>query len=283
METANLPGGAPNLPPTITLRNGVDIPRLGLGVFQSKAGGEARAAVRAALEAGYRHIDTARIYGNESDVGEAIAESGIPREEIFVTTKLWNSDHGYESALRACRESLGRLGLSHIDLYLIHWPVPELRKESWRALVKLQEEGLCRAIGVSNYMIRHIEELRSISPVLPAANQVEISPFGARSELVAYCHGHGIAVEAYSPLTKGKRINHPAVVAMANKYGRTPAQILIRWALQHDLVVLPKSSRPERIRENAAVFDFVIAPEDMRALDGLDEGLVTAWDPTNAP
>jgi diketogulonate reductase-like aldo/keto reductase len=283
MGTTNLPSGAPDLLLTIKLRNGVEIPRLGLGVFQAKAGGETRAAVRAALAAGYRHIDTARIYGNESDVGEAIAESGIPREEIFITTKLWNSDHGYEPALRACRESLGRLGLSYVDLYLIHWPVPELRKESWRALLKLQEEGLCRAVGVSNYMIRHLEELRSISPVLPAANQVEISPFGARSELVAYCRGLGIAVEAYSPLTKGKRIGHPALVAMADKYGRTPAQILIRWALQHDLVVLPKSSRPERIRENAMVFDFAITLEDMRALDGLEEGLVTAWDPTNAP
>jgi len=285
MSDATQPAGAgtQNLPPTLRLRDGREIPRLGLGVFQARAGGETRAAVEAALALGYRHVDTAKIYGNERDVGEAIARSGIPREQIFVTTKLWNSDHGYDAARKACRESLARLGLDYVDLYLIHWPVPERRKESWRALVKLQEEGLCRSIGVSNYMLRHLEELKADSPVLPAVNQVEVSPFCTRSELRAYCREQGVVVEAYSPLTKGVRLGHPAVVALGRKYGRTPAQILIRWALEHDLVVLPKSSNPERIRENAAVFDFGIAPEDMSALDRLDEGLVTGWDPTDAP
>jgi diketogulonate reductase-like aldo/keto reductase len=276
-------GGAANLPLTIPLNTGASIPRIGLGVFQAKAGGETRAAVRSALTLGYRHIDTAKIYGNERDVGQAIAESGIPREEIFVTTKLWNSDHGYETTLRACRESLTKLGLSYLDLYLIHWPVPEARRETWRAMLKLQEEGLCRAVGVSNYMIRHLEEVLSSSPVVPAVNQVELSPFLYRKELIDFCNARGIVVEAYSPLTKGRRLGHPAIVAAAKKYGRTPAQILIRWALEHGLVVLPKSTKPERIRENAAVFDFEIEAEDLRILDGLDEGLTTGWDPTDAP
>jgi diketogulonate reductase-like aldo/keto reductase len=274
---------APNLSPTLTLRGGVEIPRIGLGVFQASAGGETRAAVLSALEAGYRHIDTAKIYRNERDVGQAIAASGIPREQIFVTSKLWNSDHGYEPTLRACRESLARLGLSYLDLYLIHWPVPELRKESWRAMVKLQEEGLCRTVGVSNYMIHHLEELLASSDALPAVNQVEINPFQYRKDLVDLCQAKGIVVEAYSPLTQGLRLGHPAIVAAAAKYGRTPAQILIRWGLQHGLVVLPKSTRPARIRENAAVLDFEIGAEDLRILDGLDEGLTTGWDPTDAP
>lgn len=274
---------APNLPLTLELRDGHEIPRIGLGVFQAKAGGETRAAVRSALELGYRHVDTARVYNNERDVGQAIAESGIPREQIFVTTKLWNSDHGYEAALKACQGSLQRLGLAYVDLYLIHWPVQGLRKETWRALVKLREDGLCRSIGVSNYMIRHLEELRAASEIQPAVNQVEVSPFCTRSELRAYCREQGIVVEAYSPLTKGLRLDHPAIVGMARKYGRSPAQILIRWALQREMVVLPKSVKPERIRENAAVLDFAIAAEDMDALEALDEGLVTGWDPTDAP
>lgn len=274
---------APNLPLAIRLNDGHEIPRIGLGVFQAKAGGETRAAVRAALELGYRHIDTARVYNNERDVGQAIAECGIPREQIFVTTKLWNSDHGYEAALKACQGSLQRLGLAYVDLYLIHWPVQGLRKESWRALVKLREDGLCRSIGVSNYMIRHLEELRASSEVLPAVNQVEVSPFCTRSELRAYCREQGIVVEAYSPLTKGLRLDHPAIVAMAGEYGASPAQILIRWALQRDMVVLPKSVKRARMRENAEVLDFAITAEDMDALDALDEGLVTGWDPTDAP
>lgn len=274
---------APTLSPTIKLRDGREIPRIGLGVFQAKGGGETRAAVRSALELGYRHVDTARVYNNERDVGQAIAESGIPREQIFVTTKLWNSDHGYEAALKACQGSLQRLGLAYVDLYLIHWPVQGLRKETWRALVKLREDGLCRSIGVSNYMIRHLEELRAASDVQPVVNQVEVSPFCTRSELRAYCREQGIVVEAYSPLTKGLRLDHPAIVGMARRYGRSPAQILIRWALGRDMVVLPKSVKPERIRENAAVFDFAITAEDMDALEALDEGLVTGWDPTDAP
>jgi len=267
----------------IKLNNGVEIPILGLGVFQAKSGGEARAAVKWALDAGYRHIDTARIYGNEGDVGAALRESGVPREEVFVTTKLWNADHGYDRAIAACKASLGRLGLSYVDLYLVHWPVQGLRLDTWRALEALLGEGKCRAIGVSNYMIRHLDELLARAKVVPAVNQIELSPFLYPRDLVRTCEDKGIVLEAYSPLTKGLRLTHPAIVAVARKHRRSAAQILIRWALEHRFVVLPKSVRRERIAENAAVFDFSLDAEDLRALDALDEGLHTGWDPTDAP
>jgi diketogulonate reductase-like aldo/keto reductase len=265
------------------LNSGVEIPILGLGVFQSPAGAETRGAVKAALAAGYRHIDTARIYNNEADVGAAVRESGVAREEIFVTTKLWNSDHGYDKAIAACNASLGRLGLKYVDLYLVHWPVQGLRLDTWRAMETLLGEGKCRAIGVSNYMIRHLDELLAKAKVVPAVNQVELSPFLYPQDLVRYCEGKGIVLEAYSPLTKGMRLRHPAIVAVAKKHGKSAAQVLIRWAIEHRFVVLPKSVRKERIEENAAVFDFALDAEDMRALDALDEGLHTGWDPTDAP
>ena len=267
----------------IRLNDGVEIPRLGLGVYQAPAGPIARAAVRAALDVGYRLVDTARIYGNEEDVGLAIRESGLPREDVFVTTKLWNSDHGHEAALRACEGSLQRLGLDYVDLYLIHWPVPGRREETWEALVRLRREGKCRSIGVSNYTIQHLEELLDRSGVAPAVNQVEFSPFTYQRELLEFCRRRGIRLEAYSPLTKGQRLGDPRLTSLAVRYRKSPAQILIRWCLQHDLVVIPKSTRPERIRENAAVFDFEIAPQDMAALDAFDERLRTGWDPTGAP
>jgi diketogulonate reductase-like aldo/keto reductase len=268
---------------TITLPGGVEIPRLGLGVFQAAAGEETRRAVERALEVGYRHIDTAKIYRNEADVGEAIRRSGIAREDVFITTKLWNSDHGYDAAQRACDASLKALGVAYLDLYLIHWPVQGLRGESWRALTKLYEDKKCRAIGVSNYTVRHLKELLASSPVVPAVNQVEMSPFLYQKELIDFCREKGIQIETYSPLTKGQRLGHPAITRAASKYGRTPAQILIRWALQHDFIVIPKSSKRERIQENAQVFDFEIDAADMKSLDALDEGLRTSWDPTNAP
>lgn len=268
---------------TVKLNNGVAIPRLGLGVFRAPAGGETRRAVEHALELGYRHVDTAKIYGNERDVGEALRASGVPRGDVFITTKLWNSDHGYDAALRAFDASLTTLGLDYLDLYLIHWPLQGLRGDSWRALVRLLEEGKCRSIGVSNYTIHHLTELLESSPVVPAVNQVEMSPFLVQEDLVRYCRGKGIQIEAYSPLTKGFRLGHPAILALASRFSRTPAQILIRWALQRDLVVIPKSTRRERIEENAQVFDFEIGDDAMKALNSLDEGLRTSWDPTNAP
>ncbi len=268
---------------TVPLNNGVEMPRLGLGVYQIRAGGSARKAVLSAFEAGYRHIDTAALYGNEADVGEAVRESGLPRREVFVTTKLWNSEHGYERTLRACRRSLDELGLDVIDLYLVHWPVPRLRKDTWRAMEQLLGDGLCRAIGVSNYMPQHLEELLGHARVVPAVNQVELSPFLPQKAVRELCGRHRIVVEAYSPLTRGERLDDRRLVAIAKRHRKTPAQVLIRWALEQDLVVIPKSSRRERIVENANVFDFVLTPEDLRVLDALDENLHTDWDPTDAP
>jgi diketogulonate reductase-like aldo/keto reductase len=237
----------------------------------------------AALEVGYRHIDTAAIYGNEADVGVAIRRSGVPRDEVFVTTKLWNEDQGHDSALRALDRSLSRLGMDHVDLYLVHWPVPDKRLDSWRALERLARDGRARSIGVSNYLVRHLEELRAAAEIQPAVNQIEAHPFNVQSDTRAYCAEHGIAVEAYSPLTKGARLGHPVVVEIARRRDRSPAQVLIRWCLQRDMIVLPKSARPERIRENLDVFSFELTDGDMRTLDGLDEGLYTGWNPEDVP
>lgn len=268
---------------TLRLNNGVEIPRFGLGVFRAPRGEETRQAVSDALALGYRHIDTARIYGNERDVGTAVRDSGLPRQEIFVTTKLWNDDQGYESTLRACERSLKELGLEYVDLYLVHWPVSGKRLDSWRAMEKLLADGKCRSIGVSNFTERHLEELLRHAKVIPAVNQVELSPFLYQEELIRYCEGKGIAVEAYSPLTKGKRLGDPTLVEVARRHSRTPAQVLIRWCLQHGLIVIPKSTRKERIHENADVFGFELSAEEMRTLDGLDEELRTSWDPTDVP
>ena len=267
----------------ITLNNGVLMPRLGLGVWRAAAGREVRDAVAWALAAGYRHSDTARLYGNEHDVGEVVRASGLPRADVFITTKLRNQDHGYRQAKRALDASLDDLGLEYVDLYLIHWPVERLRLESWRALEEALEEGKARAIGVSNYLPRHLDELLAASLVTPAVNQVELSPFLYQRDLLDYCRPRGIAVEAYSPLTRGRRLNEPVLVAAAARHGKTAAQVLIRWALQHDLVVIPKSVSRERVHENAAVFDFTLSDADMAELDALDEGAHYAWDPTSVP
>ncbi len=266
---------------TARLNNGVKMPYLGLGVYLAGPGAEAQNAIRYALEAGYRHIDTAKIYGNERDVGIALKKSGIPREEIFVTTKLWNSDHGYDETIRACQESLMTLGLSYVDLYLIHWPEEELRIETWKAMITLQEEGKCRAVGVSNYTIRHLEELLADSPVVPTVNQVEFSPFLYQKDLLDFCRTNGIQLEAYAPLTRRQRLNHSTITSIAAKYGKTAAQIMIRWSLQHDVVVIPKSVNQRRIYENADVFDFEISSEDMALLDSLNEDLRICWDPSD--
>jgi len=264
---------------SIALNTGAHMPMVGLGVYQAPRGAATRDAVVAALRAGYRHVDTARVYGNEKDVGAAIAASGIPRSEIFVTTKLWNEDQGYDSALRAFDDSLGRLGLDYIDLYLIHWPVPHARLESWRALEKIFGDKRARAIGVSNFMTHHLDELLAKAKVVPAVNQFELSPFLQHRDTRATCAKHAIVVEAYSPLTRGKRLAHPAITAIAKRIGRTPAQVMLRWGIQQGVVVLPKSVHEERIVENAQLFDFVLDAAAMRELDALDEGLATGWDP----
>jgi diketogulonate reductase-like aldo/keto reductase len=274
-----------NINTTVTLNNGVNIPIIGLGVFQSPAGGVTKQAILDSLEAGYRHIDTARIYGNEVDVGKAVAESRLPREDIFVTTKLWNADQGYESTLDACEISLGKMGLDYVDLYLMHWPVEGRRLESWTAMEELLNKGRCRSIGVSNFMVHHLEELLEKVHVVPAINQIEMSPYNylQRKEILDLCNSTGIVIEAYSPLTKGKKLKDPRLVKLAAQYGKTTAQLLIRWALEKQYVVLPKSVNKERIIENASVFDFTISEGDMDTLDTFNEDLATGWDPTHTP
>ena len=289
----------------LTLNDGHLIPQLGLGVWQTRAGATCEAAVLAALEAGYRHIDTAAMYGNEESVGAAIRMSGIPRENIFVTTKLWNSDHG--NPARALDTSLHKLKVDYVDLYLIHYPVRE-RRQSWRALEALRAEGKARSIGVSNFTIRHLRELLAETKTVPAINQVEFHPYLYQRDLLDFCSGEGIVIEAYSPLTKGVRLKDPKLVAVARKYSKaepqqaairsrlplldklsrrtetkSTAQILIRWALQHGLVVIPKSANHRRIFEDADIFDFEITAEDMQRLDHFNENLRTCWDPSHAP
>jgi len=267
----------------IALATRAQIPQIGFGVYDAPAGPTTRDATIAALELGYRHIDTARIYRNEADVGEAIRASGVPRREIFVTTKLWNDDHGYDQALRALDSSLGQLGLEYVDLYLVHWPVQGKRRESWRALEKAFADGKAKAIGVSNYMVPHLREVIGQAKVRPHINQIELSPFLQRRDAVAMCKEHGIVVEAYSPLTRGKKLDDPVVGDVARAVKRTPAQVLLRWGIEHGFVVLPKSVTRSRIAENAALFDFALDAAQMARLDGLEEGLKMNWDPEGAP
>ncbi|GAB4326250.1 MAG: aldo/keto reductase [Promethearchaeota archaeon] len=275
-----------DLDSTIEINNCVAIPVLGLGTWMA-TGKAAERAVEWALQAGYRHVDTATIYGNEAEVGRAIAkfcrESGVSRDEIFVTTKLWNDSHGRDAALRAIDRSLKALKLSQVDLYLIHWPVPGRRVETWHAMEEILGAEKARAIGVSNFMEHHLDELLPHAEVVPAVNQVEFSPFLYLRDLQKKCEDNGIVVEAYSPLTRGVKLGDPRLVEVANKYGKTPAQVLVRWGLQKGLVVIPKSTSEARIRENADVFDFNLSAEDVASLDALDEGFHAQTDPDWIP
>lgn len=264
----------------LKMNNGLEIPQFGLGVYLTKSGTECVNAVTWALEAGYRHIDTAKIYGNEREVGEAVRQSGIKRDELFITTKLWNDDHGYESALKAFDKSLKTLNTDYIDLYLIHWPVKDKRKDSWKALEKIYESGYCKSIGVSNYMISHLNELFSYANIIPVINQVEFSPYNYQKELLEFCIKNKIILEAYSPLTRMKKHDDPKVLSIAKKHNKTVAQVLIRWAIEQEIVVIPKSAHKERIIENANVSDFELDEFDMKILDNLDEGFRVSWDPT---
>jgi diketogulonate reductase-like aldo/keto reductase len=266
----------------VILNNKVKMPILGLGVYQAEKGEETQQAVLEALKAGYRHIDTAAIYGNEEDVGIAVKKSGIPREEIFVTTKLWNGDQGVENTEKAFNKSLQLLDMEYVDLYLIHWPVKELRKESWQVLEELYQAGKCRAIGVSNYTIRHLEELSKYAKIVPAVNQVEFSTFLYQKELLEYCHGKGIQLEAYSPLTRTVKLKDKNIIKIAKKYKKSSAQIMLRWAIQHQVIVIPKSVHKKRILENSQLFDFEIQDEDMKFLDSLNENMRLCWDPEKA-
>lgn len=265
-----------SLSSTVTLNNGVKMPLLGLGTWETPDGEVAEMAVLQALKAGYRHIDTAAIYGNEASVGRALQKSGLPRKEIFVTTKLWNDDHTDPAA--ALERSLRKLRLDYVDLYLIHWPVPQ-RNASWSSFEGFLKDGTCRAIGVSNFTVSHLKKLLQSAKVMPAVNQVEFSPFLYQKGLLEFCLSKKIHLEAYSPLTRTKKFRHPLLVELAETHGKSPAQVLIRWCLQHRVVVIPKSQNFQRIKENADVFDFEIAPKDMERLDGCNEDFRTCWNP----
>ncbi|KOU77929.1 oxidoreductase [Streptomyces sp. MMG1533] len=267
--------------PPIILNNGVEMPQLGFGVWQVPDD-EAEQAVTTALEAGYRSIDTAAIYGNEEGTGKAVAAAGLPREDVFVTTKLWNSDQGYDSTLRAFDTSLAKLGLEYVDLYLIHWPVPSADKyvDTYRAFEKLLADGRARAIGVSNFLPEHLERLIAETSVIPAVNQIELHPHLQQHASREYHAEQGIATEAWSPLGSGKGLLEvPAIVAIAQKHDRTPAQVVLRWHLELGNVVIPKSVTPSRIKENIEVFDFSLDAEDLAAISALNEDRRLGPDP----
>ncbi|OFI36940.1 2,5-diketo-D-gluconic acid reductase [Arthrobacter sp. SW1] len=257
--------------PTITLNNGVEMPQLGFGVFQVPDE-ETTAAVAAALEAGYRSIDTAAIYGNERGVGKALANSGIDRAELFITSKVWNSDQGYEETLAAYDASLEKLGLEYLDLYLIHWPAPANDRylDTWKALEKLHADGRVRAIGVSNFEPDQLQRVLEAGTVVPTVNQVELHPALQNRAVQAFGAEHGIATEAWSPLAQGAALKDPAVLAIAEAHGRTPAQVILRWHLQQGRVVIPKSVTPSRIAENFDVFGFELGAEELAAIDALE-------------
>ncbi|MEF3310196.1 aldo/keto reductase [Paenibacillus sp. GYB004] len=258
------------------------MPWLGLGVWKVTEGQEVEHAVRTAIETGYRSIDTAAVYGNEEGVGRAIRDSGVSRDELFVTTKVWNADQGYDSTLAAYEQSLGKLGLEYADLYLIHWPVKGKYKDTWKALEHLYEQGRVRAIGVSNFHVHHLDDLLQDAVVKPMVNQVEYHPRLSQRPLLAYCQKNGIQMEAWSPLMQGKElISHELLVGLGQKYGKSPAQIILRWDLQNGVVTIPKSVTPSRIRENADIFDFQLSAEDMALIDGLNLDTRVGADPDN--
>lgn len=272
---------AKNIRDYATLNNGVQIPWLGFGVFQMEPGAETETSARIALESGYRSLDTAAIYGNEESVGKAIRASGLPRETIFVTTKVWNADLGFEQTIKAFDVSRRKLDLDVIDLYLIHWPVKGRYVEAWGALEKLYQDGKVRAIGVSNFLIHQIQDILAACQVKPMLNQVEYHPLLRQPELHHFCIENMIQMEAWAPLMQGQGMTHPIILNIGEKYGKSPAQILIRWDLQKKVVTIPKSSTPHRIVENTKVFDFELTPEDMGRIDELDEGRRVGPDPDN--
>lgn len=270
-----------------TLSNNVTIPELGFGTWQTPNGDVAVSAVKKALEVGYRHIDTAQGYKNEDSVGQAIKESGIPREEIFLTTKLWNENHSYDLVLSSFEESLKKLQTDYIDLFLIHWPNPvkfrdnwqSANAETWRAMEELYQVGKIKAIGVSNFLPHHFEELKKTATIFPMVNQIFLAPGELQNEVVAYCKENNVLLEAYSPLGTGKIFDVPEMQELSDKYGKTIAQIAIRWSLQHGFLPLPKSVTPSRIEENLAVFDFELSDEDMERIDQLDGVVGKATNP----
>ncbi|UOQ86684.1 aldo/keto reductase [Gracilibacillus salinarum] len=255
---------------TRKLNNGTEIPAIGLGVYKAEAGEEVYQAVKSALELGYRHIDTASLYGNEEGVGQAIKDSDVPREEIFVTTKVWNDEQGYEKTKAAFTHSLERLQMDYVDLYLVHWPVPGKFKETYQALEEIYRDGKAKAIGVSNFEPHHLEELLETAEVKPVVNQVELHPQLQQQAVREFCDKHNILVEAWAPLGKARYFDHEVLQKLANKYNKKPSQIIVRWQYQSGIITIPKSVHKERQRENVDIFDFELTEQDMNAMKTID-------------
>ncbi len=256
----------------IRLQSGVEMPQFGLGVWRAVEGPETYNAVEWALKKGYRKIDTAALYDNERSVGEAVRHSGIAREDIFITTKVWNNMQGYDQTLAAFEQSLGLLGTECVDLYLVHYPVPDKFLDTWKAMESLLEQKVVRAIGVSNFHEHHLEKLLAACSTPPDVNQIELHPYLSQKPLIAYNAGKGIATEAWAPIAKGRVLGEEAIVAISAKHGKTPAQVVLRWELEQGIVVIPKSVHEARIEENAGIFDFELSPEETRAIDALERG-----------
>ncbi|XP_041804389.1 glyoxal reductase-like [Chelmon rostratus] len=274
--------------PTVRLSNGIQMPILGMGT--SQVGGFCQDTVLFAVrECDIRLIDTSKYNGFEVQLAEVFRDSGVPRSDLWVTNKLWPEDYGYEAAKKAFQKSCSQMGVDYLDIYMLHWPgsmLPgrsnrEQRAEAWRALENLYEEGLCRSIGVSNFMIHHLEQLKQDCTVVPHVNQVEYHPYQQPNKLMEYCRQEGIAFQGYCPLAKGQAVSDPTIIQLAQKYGRTPAQICIRWSIQNGAITIPKSTKKERVVENCQVFDFQLEEEDMKAINGLHDGRHVSWDPTN--
>jgi diketogulonate reductase-like aldo/keto reductase len=267
----------------IKLNDGMTMPLFGLGVWRLESGKETRDAVSYALELGYKHIDTASMYNNEEDVGVAIQESSLPREKLFITTKVNSSELGYDSTLEACERSLKKLKLTYIDLFLIHKPVEGYRQNTWKALEKLKHESICRSIGVSNFSPKHLNEIFKICEFIPAVNQIEMNPFLAQKNISEFCRSKNIHITGYCPLARTEKSNDPTLVNVANECGKTWAQVMVRWGLQKQLTTIPKSANSERIRENSDVFNFELNEKQMQRLDDLDEGFRLRPDPNQLP
>ncbi|AQX55685.1 aldo/keto reductase [Priestia flexa] len=270
-----------NLQSTTKLANGVEMPWFGLGVFKVEDGQQVIDSVKWAINAGYKSIDTAKIYENEEGVGQAIKEAGVPREDLFITTKVWNADQGYESTLEAFETSLNKLGLDYLDLYLIHWPVEGKYKDTWRALEKLYKDGKVKAIGVSNFQIHHLEDLMKDAEIKPMVNQVELHPLLTQVELRDFCKKNDIQIEAWSPLAQGELLDNAVLKEIADKHGKSTAQVILRWDLQSEIVTIPKSIKEHRIVENASIFDFELSQEDMAKINELNKNHRVGPDPDN--
>jgi methylglyoxal/glyoxal reductase len=266
---------------TITLHNGVEMPRVGFGVWKVKEGNEVISSVKHAIKPGYRSIDTTAVYQNEEGVGKAIKEAGVPRESLFITSKVWNSDQGYESTLNAFETSLKKLGMNYLDLFLIHWPVAGKYKETWKAIEQLYKDGKVRAIGVSNFHQHHLEDLLGEAEIIPMVNQIELHPLLSQVELRSYCESKGIRVEAWSPLGNGRILDNEVLKGIAAKYAKSVAQVILRWDVQHNFITIPKSTNESRIKENADIFDFELTTEEVAQIDMINRNERTGADPDN--